>query len=340
VGREMLMSIKRNYSRYLTYSRNVFIPLTRVCRNRCGYCTFRRDVDKQGNLMSEEEVMGLVRRAEEKGCHEALLTYGESADEMITVKKELEERGYRSMTELTYEISRQIVEESQLMVHTNAGLLSRGEQIRLRKVTASMGLMLESSSERLMGTIAHADSPGKDPSKRKLMIEQAGELKIPFTTGLLIGIGETDEEIYSSLKDLRAIQDEHGHLQEIIIQNFLPKPNTPMERYSAPSYERMASVVALARMMFPDLAIQLPPNLNIGRIMDFLALGVDDLGGLSPVSIDHVNPEMPWPIGLLEKKDIKERLPTYPQFIDKEYLSDINYNKALSLIDDSGYVRK
>jgi len=339
ISLDVLMEVKYSYSKELTFSRNVFIPLTRVCRNRCGYCTFRRDVAHEKNVMGPSEVHELAKRADGIGCHEVLFTYGERADENQVVKDELEHYGFDSMTSYVYELSEKIVERTNMLVHTNAGLLKDYELKKLRDVTASMGLMLESSSVRLMGMVAHRESPGKEPQKRKDMIRRAGKLRIPFTTGLLIGIGETDEEIYRSLMDIRRIQDRYGHIQEIIVQNFVPKSGTPMAHLSGPGLQKICSVLTLARLIFPDVAIQLPPNLNSDRVREMLPYGIDDLGGISPISIDHVNPESPWPLQFISELGLRERLPVYPRFIDKGFLSDTNYRKALDLIDGSGYAR-
>jgi len=340
VPKELLMDIKMRYSKELTYSKNVFVPLTRVCRNRCGYCTFRREAIPDGNLMSKEDVRELVLRADRMGCHEALLTFGERADDHREVRDELSNMGYDSMVEYIYDISKMINDTSGLMVHTNAGLLN-GEELRmLKEVNASMGLMLETSSERLMHTIAHMHSPGKDPKKRADMMEAAGRLRIPFTTGILIGIGETSEEILNSMLEIRRIQDRWGHLQEIIVQNFVPKNGTPMASYKGPGLEKMRQVISLARLMFPDMAIQLPPNLNRENVRELIGYGIDDLGGVSPISIDHVNPESPWPMEIIGDMRLNERLPVYPRFISKEFLSERVYKRAMGITDGSGYVRK
>ena len=201
----------------------------------------------------------------------------------------------------------------------------------LREVNASMGLMLETSSQRMMETIAHNNSPGKDPKLRIATIENAGKLKIPFTTGLLIGIGETVAERAESLLELRRIQDKYGHIQEIIIQNFKPKPGIPMEDFKEPSLAEMIKMVSVTKLMFPDVSVQVPPNLNKHHSQIFLMSGADDWGGVSPLTPDFVNPEAPWPeIEYLKQITeelgfkLQERLPVYPKYINEEFLDHRN----------------
>jgi len=340
VSNDTLMGIKNDYSDLVTYSKNIFLPLTRLCRNKCGYCTFRKEPKGPHNIMGKEEILSLVRSGQRNKCHEALFTFGERAETYSVACEELDSYGYGSMAEYIYDISMEIMETSDLLVHTNAGLLRRSELRLLREANASMGLMLESSSERLMEKEAHKNSPGKEPRLRLEMMRNAGKMKIPFTTGVLIGIGETDLEIYQSLLDIRKMADRHGNIQEIIIQNFVPKNNSPMEGFQPPSLEKIMSVISLARMMFPDISIQLPPNLNRKNLMELMGLGVDDLGGVSPITPDHVNPESPWPVKMIEKLGLVERLPVYPKFISKEFLSEIVYKKAIGLVSDDGFVRR
>ena len=310
----------------VTYSRNIFIPLTRACRNRCGYCTFRSDTPEPP-LLEPEDVMGEVRRALSLGCTEALFTFGEDAHEFPGVRDKLESLGFGDMTDYTYHLC-ELTLDAGLLPHTNMGVIGYHELRMLKEVNASMGLMLESASPRLMETEAHRESPGKDPRLRIKMIEDAGRLRIPFTTGLLIGIGETLEERAESLLELRRIQDSYGHIQEIIIQNFRSKPGIPMENQREPSLLEMVKMVAVAKIMFPDVSIQVPPNLNRETGEVFLLAGADDWGGVSPISRDYVNPEAPWPeIDELKRITesagfaLEERLPVYRKFISREFLS-------------------
>ncbi len=315
----------------ITFSKNAFIPLTEVCRNTCGYCTFRKDPKELGNnlLMLPSKVILKLKEAEQYGCKEALFTFGERSDETKEIKNLLEKLGFGSMSEYLYHICEETLKKTGLLPHSNPGVISRKELKMLKEVNASMGMMLENCSPRLMETEAHKKSPGKNPWLRIQTIENAGKLKIPFTTGLLIGIGETLEERAESLLELRRIQNKYGHIQEIIIQNFRSKPGIPMENHPEPSLLEVLKTVAVAKIIFPDVSIQVPPNLNRETTQMFLLAGADDWGGVSPLTRDYVNPEAPWP-EIDELKcltfeagfSMKERLPVYPQYINSEFLSE------------------
>jgi len=335
----MKKALNLQREKIITYSRNVFIPVTRLCRNRCGYCTFRRDEVKLP-ILPPEDIMGRLKKAESYGCKEALFTFGEAADQLEPVMDQLERLGYNNMVEYLFYICQETLDNTLLLPHTNMGILKYKELKMLREVNASMGLMLETSSPRLMETIAHKNSPGKDPKLRIKTIEDAGKLRIPFTTGLLIGIGETIDERVESLLELRRIQDKYGHIQEIIIQNFKSKPGIPMEDYPEPTLLEMIKMVAVSKMLFPDVSIQVPPNLNRETCEIFLFAGADDWGGISPLTRDYVNPEAPWPeIGELERITrkagfkLKERLPVYSKFISDEYLSEMVLEKVRIHLD-------
>jgi FO synthase subunit 1 len=318
-------------SNTITYSKNVFLPLTEICKNKCGYCTFRKDSNSFDAkiLMKPEEVLGIIKKADSLNCKEALFTFGEQPDETDKVMAELVNLGFDGMLEYLYYICSETLEKTSLLPHSNPGILKKDELKMLREVNASMGLMLETSSQRMMETIAHENSPGKNPKLRISTIENAGKLKIPFTTGLLIGIGETIEERVESLLELRRIQNKYGHIQEIIIQNFKPKPGIPMEDYMEPSMAEMIRMVSITKLMFPDVSVQVPPNLNQHHSQIFLMAGADDWGGVSPVTPDYVNPEAPWP-EIDELKNIttelgfklQERLPVYPDYINEEFLDN------------------
>lgn len=320
----------------ITYSKNVFLPLTNICRNECGYCTFRREPEAPDVtlLMKVEEVMNTIHQADGYGCREALFAFGEHADATSQVKEALDGLGFESMLEYLYHLCQMTLNESGLLPHSNPGVLGKNELKMLREVNASMGLMLENSSPRLMESPAHKKSPGKDPQLRIETIENAGKLKIPFTTGLLIGIGETLEERVDSLLEIRRIQDKYGHIQEIIIQNFKPKPGIEMENNPEPSLLDMIRTVAVTKLLFPECGVQVPPNLNRDTAQIFLLAGADDWGGVSPLTKDYVNPEAPWP-ELDELKSLteelgfqlKERLPVYPKYLKKEFLSDFILQK-------------
>jgi len=323
----------------ITYSKNVFLPLTEICRNECGYCTFKKSPDDENVriLMGEDEIFNILREADKYGCKEALFTFGERPDETEEVKSALEDSGFDDMIDYLHYICNETLNNTGLLPHSNPGILEKNKLKKLKEVNASMGLMLETTSKRLMKTIAHEKSPGKDPDLRIKTIEDAGKLKIPFTTGLLIGIGETIEERAQSLLEIKRLNDRYGHIQEIIIQNFKPKPGIPMESWKEPSLIEMIKMVAVTRLLFPEIGVQVPPNLNRRNAQVFLLAGADDWGGVSPVTKDYVNPEAPWP----ELEDLKlmteemglflhERLPVYKKFLSREFLSDKIRNKISS----------
>ena len=324
----------------VTYSKNIFLPLTNICRNECGYCVYRRNPESFDAtiLMDKSEVMNIVERADRYNCHEALFTFGEGADEFPEVYHALDKQGFNSMVDYLYFLCNETLEKSNLLPHSNPGILEKKDLKLLREVNASMGLMLENSSPRLMETIAHFKSPGKNPKLRLKTIEDAGKLKIPFTTGLLIGVGETVEERAESLRDIRKLHDKYGHIQEIIIQNFKSKPGIPMENQAEPSIMEMVKMVTVTKLMFPDVSVQVPPNLNIESAPMFLLAGADDWGGVSPLSKDYVNPEAPWP-EITKLKDLTqelgfeliERLPVYPEFISDKFLSERILQKISSI---------
>ena len=315
------------YSNIITFSRNIFIPVTHQCRNHCAYCGF---VSKDPRTwMDIENYDKLLIKAKEFSCSEVLLTLGEKPEEKYeSARRFLDDNGFKTTVEFVKHLC-EIALNYGLLPHSNLGVLSYSELQLLKDSNASMGLMLESASSRLMDEgEAHFHSPGKDPKLRIETIENAGKLKIPFTTGILIGIGETWEERIESLIVLKQINDKHSHIQEIIIQNFNPQPETPMSDVSPPSTQTILNVIAIARIIFPsEVSIQVPPNLNRERILKAIKNGANDLGGISPVSIDYINPNMDWQEDreirnelLNHKLILKERLPVYPQY--EKYLSD------------------
>lgn len=299
--------------RVITYSKNIFLPLTSVCRNRCGYCSFRTPVH-DGCVMTPDEVEEVLRRGKECGCTEALFTFGEHPEEEAGFGAYLEKTGYDSILDYCEAMCRKSIEYG-ILPHTNAGILTYDELKRLRRVNASMGLMLETTAR----IPAHNGSKGKEPEVRLAMMEDAGKLKIPFTTGLLLGIGETVADREESLVAIRDIHRKYGHIQEIILQNFCPKDNTPMAAFHVPETEEICDTIKMARRILPEeISIQIAPNLiDASRL---ISCGVNDLGGVSPVTIDYVNPEHPWP-ALEDLKRIAgdahlaERLCIYPRFI-------------------------
>ncbi len=316
----------------ITYSPKVFVPLTRLCRDRCHYCTFvaspsRLQRDGQGMYMELDEVEQIARAGVQAGCREVLITLGDRPeDRWPQARSFLQERGYTSTVEYVRAACIRVIESTGLLPHVNAGVLTWEELRQLRPVSPSMGLMLESSSQRLFNTpgAVHFGSPDKDPALRLRCIEDAGRLAIPFTSGVLAGIGETPEEYVDSVLALRSISREFGHIQEVIIQNFRAKPDTPMRGRPDAEGRPFALAVAVARILLgPAIAVQSPPNLNRGEQLDqLLSAGIDDLGGISPVTLDHVNPERPWPqLDELESAcqkvgaDLVPRLTVYPRYV-------------------------
>ena len=336
----MSLANSKREDNLVTYSKNVFIPLTEICRNYCGYCTFRKE-PKDSNaiiLKDKSEVISQLKLAEKYGCKEALFSFGEQADEKKVVKSALKNKAFENMTEYLYDICEATLNNTNLLPHTNVGILSYEDMNSLKKVNVSMGMMLENTSHRLMEMDAHKNSPGKDPDLRIRTIADAGDLKIPYSTGILIGIGETKEEITDSLLTIKKLHDKYGHIQEVIIQNFKSKSGIPMEQYQEPSVLDMIRTVSVAKLLLEDVAIQVPPNLNSETNQIFLLCGADDWGGISPISKDYVNPESPWP-KIEYMKDLthdagmklKERLAVYDKYTNKEYLSENVLNNTLKL---------
>ena len=321
----------------MTYSKNVFIPVTNICRNRCGYCGFRRDPGQpDARLMKPGEILPVLENGVRAGCTEALLTFGESAEEVPEYRKWLKELGYSSTLEYLLFLCETAIGIG-ILPHTNAGIMTRSELKALKPLNASMGLMLESTAT----LDAHKDCPGKIPELRLDTIQEAGKLQIPFTTGLLVGIGEIREDRIKSLEAIADLHRKYGHIQEVIIQNFAPKLGTPMETSPGPSVEEIIDTICLARQILPpDVAVQVPPNLIDPKAL--IAKGVSDLGGISPLTIDWINPEAEWPNvkDLQEKLGsilLKERLPIHPQYVKKGWYSDRIGELIAKLSDAEGY---
>ena len=330
----MLETAKYRENNLITYSKNIFIPLTEICRNDCGYCNFKKNPNDSNAIIlkSKEEILENLKEAEKYGCKEALFTFGEDADEEEIVQIKLKEYGYDSMVDYVVDVCQMTLDETTLLPHTNGGNYSYEDLKRLKEVNASMGLMLENSSSRLLELPAHNKSPGKNPEIRLNTIRNAGKLKIPYTTGILIGIGETKEEIAESLLAIKDLYDEYRHIQEVIIQNFTPIPGIEMENWPEPSFLDMIRTVIAGTLIFKDtdVSIQVPPNLNNDTAQIFLLCGADDWGGVSPVSPDYVNITSPWPgIDELQKLtedagfELTERLCIYEKYINKEWLNDV-----------------
>jgi len=310
----------------LTYSRKVFIPLTQLCRDVCRYCTFAKAPRRLASAyLSPDEVLGIARQGAAAGCKEALFTLGDKPElRYAAARQALDALGFATTVDYLEHVAGRVLAETGLIPHINAGVLTPDDYARLRKVSGSMGLMLESASERLCQRGGpHFGSPDKLPAVRLASMASAGEAAVPFTSGLLIGIGETREERLDALFALRDLHRRHGHLQEAIIQNFRAKPGTPMADWPEPSEAELLWTVAAARLILdPAVSIQSPPNLNPGRTAALIGAGLDDWGGISPVTIDHVNPEAPWPeiAGLAAEcaaagRPLVERLTAHPRFV-------------------------
>jgi len=316
----------RHKGRTITFSPKIFVPLTNLCRDFCGYCTFRRAPDEPGaKTMTLAELREIVRWGEELGCTEVLLSLGDRPEALYPEMRDFLARlGLRRTLDYLYEACKLVLEESTLLPHSNPGLMGKSDLARLKKVNASLGLMLESASERLMlAGGAHFDAPDKRPALRLKTIEEAGRLRIPFTTGILIGIGETWRERIEALFATRSLHARYGHIQEVIIQNFRAKPEIPMRDHPEPSLEAMLKTIALARLIFGgEMNLQAPPNLTPESYPLYLKAGINDWGGVSPLTPDYINPEAPWPaLALLSRKTaeagflLRARLPLYPEFV-------------------------
>ncbi len=308
------------YGTRLTFSPKVFVPLTMLCRDRCGYCTFAKAPARLGSpFLSLDEVLAIARAGRDAGCHEALFTLGESPETRYPEAATwLDDHGYSSTVDYLAAACRAVLEETGLLPHANAGALSAEELRTLRGVSASQGMMIESVNP---GLAAHRSAPDKDPARRLSTLEAAGEERIPFTTGLLVGIGESRADRLATLEAIVASHRRHGHVQEVIVQNFLPKPGTAMHRSPACPTDEFLWTIAIARLVLPtDIHLQAPPNLS-DDLAPLVASGIDDWGGVSPVTADHVNPERAWPaLGVLRTATeasghtLAPRLTIYPEF--------------------------
>jgi FO synthase len=340
----------------ITYSRKVFLPLTNLCRDYCGYCTFRRDPGEAGaHTMTPDEVMEVVRAGERMGCTETLFSLGDKPELLFPEMREtLRRLGYKSTLHYLEAMCEMVLRESSLLPHPNPGLMSAEWLERLSRVSPSMGLMLETTSARLLAKrAAHDNAPDKDPAKRLRVIEDAGRQKIPFTTGILIGIGETLEERVDALIAIRDLHEKYGHIQEVIVQNFRAKSGTPMAHWPEPDREDMLRTLAVARLMMPAMNIQAPPNLSDPHYADLLDGGINDWGGVSPLTPDFINPEKPWPhLNDLRLRteakgfELRQRLPVYPEFADQfsahfsESHESLLQQRVRSAADAEGYARK
>jgi FO synthase len=343
----------RGHGKLITYSRKVFIPLTHLCRDVCHYCTFAKTPRHIGQAyMTVEAVLELCRQGAANGCQEALFTLGEKPElRYSAARSALDEIGAATTLEYVRTVAAAVLAETGLLPHINAGCMTAEEIAMLRPVSASMGIMLESASPRLCEKgMPHYGSPDKDPARRLETIALAGQARVPFTSGILIGIGETRLERIESLLALRRLHEEYGHIQEIIVQNFRAKPGTRMARAPEPDLDDLLWTIAVARLLFgPTMSIQAPPNLSPGVLPQLIAAGINDWGGVSPVTPDHVNPEAPWPhLDLLASetaaagKFLEQRLTVYPAYAQdgRRWLDEKIRPAVLKLLDSGGLARR
>ena len=340
------------HGRLISYSRKVFIPLTKLCRDVCHYCTFaERPRAGRPAFLSPEDVLTIARAGAAAGCTEALFTLGDKPELRYGVAREaLAARGYTTTIEYLREMCGLVLQETDLLPHLNPGVMTRDEIRKLREVSASMGIMLESSSARLCepGGV-HYGSPDKLPEVRLEMMRHAGELAVPFTTGILIGIGETRAERLESLAAIATLHRTHGHIQEVIVQNFRAKPKTKQADAPEPDLDDLLWSIAAARLILPvEVHVQAPPNLSPGVYEKLIGAGIDDWGGVSPVTPDHVNPEAPWPeIATLAERSARfgkilvPRLPVYPAYAGatERWLAPAIATRVRRAIDAEGWAR-
>jgi len=341
------------HGRTVTYSRKVFVPLTMLCRDVCHYCTFAKPPAKLDRpFLTPEEVVAIAEAGRRVGCKEALFTLGDRPEERYPVARRwLAERGYHSTLDYVRAVSIRVIEETGLLPHLNPGVMTYEDMARLKQVSASMGLMLEQSTERLLEKgMAHHGSPDKVPAVRLRTMEDAGRLAIPFTTGILVGIGETLRERAASVFAIRDVHRRYRHVQEVIVQNFRAKPGTRMHAHAEPGDEEFLAAVAAARIVLgPRVNLQAPPNLSDPHYPRLLDAGINDWGGVSPVTPDHVNPEAAWPrLETLRARTeergftLRERLCVYPEYATRPdpYLAGKMRAPVASLLDEAGLARQ
>jgi FO synthase len=342
----------RGRGRTVTFSAKVFVPLTTLCRDECGYCTFRRDPGEAGaRTLTPDEVVALVQAGARLGAKEALFSLGDRPEARFPEHREfLRRHGHRTTLSYLRAMCALTLEQSSLLPHANPGLMGERDLAALREVNVSMGIMLETVADRLLGPgLAHDNAPDKVPARRLRTIALAGKLGIPFTTGILIGIGESPRERVDALVAIRDVHERWGHIQEVIVQNFRAKPRIPMRDAPEPTLDDLLRTLAVARLVLgPDVNIQAPPNLTPGVYPKLLAAGLNDWGGVSPLTPDHINPEKPWP-GLRALReaterqgfDFRERLAIYPEYAARaEFLDAGLRSRVAALIDSDGLVRK
>jgi FO synthase len=341
----------QHWGRVMTYSRKVFIPLTNYCRDECKYCTFvKRPGDESATVMTPNQVLLVAQKGQELGCKEALFSLGEKPElRYKQVRHALRDMGYKTLIDYVIAMCKLVLTNTTLIPHVNAGNLTDEEFKKLKKCSASMGIMLESTSEALLEKgAAHFACPDKVPALRIKTIERAGQNKVPFTTGILIGIGETWQDRVDSLSIINQLHQRYGHIQEVIVQNFCAKSDTEMAEFPEPSLHDMLKTLAVARLMLdPSISLQAPPNLQ-ENFQYYISAGINDWGGISPLTRDFINPENAWPQlatlatscqqqGLI----LQERLTVYPDYLtDKKSFVDEKMNeKLICMMADSGLAR-
>lgn len=344
---------ERYKGRTVTYSRKVFIPLTTLCRDTCGYCTFvKHPNDPAAHTLTPDEVLAIAEAGRQAGCKEALFSLGERPELQHSLAREhLRRLGYSTMVDYLRAMCDLVLAKTGLLPHSNPGTLSREEMKDLRDVNVSMGMMLETVSDRLTERgQAHFGCPDKVPAVRLATLRTAGELSVPFTTGVLIGIGETRAERVDTLLAIRDIQAEYGHIQEVIVQNFRAKPDTRMAGYTEPDVKEMLRTLAVARLILGGrMNLQAPPNLTPREYGQYLGAGINDWGGVSPVTLDHINPEAAWPqIAKLRQVTaqwgytLRERLAIYPEYAQDttRWLNGSLHQRVAEWIDIDGLVKQ
>lgn len=341
---------QRHHGSTVTYSRKVFIPLTNLCRDYCGYCTFRKDPGDPGaKTMSPDEVLAVATAGAKLGCKEALFSLGDKPEVLFaSMREELQRYGQRRTVDYLVQMCQHVLDHTPLLPHANPGVMGPRDLERLKEVSPSMGIMLETTSERLMGKgMAHDNAPDKAPAVRLRTIENAGKLNIPFTTGILIGIGETFQERLEALWAIRKLHERYGHIQEVIIQNFRAKPDIPMQAYPEPTLLDFLRTIAVARLILGgEMNLQAPPNLTPEQYQLLLTAGINDWGGVSPLTIDFINPEAPWPqlqtltqvsadMGLR----LRQRLTVYPEYIihKQGFMAAGLADRLRAMADHEGY---
>ena len=340
----------RGHGRRLTFSAKIFIPLTTLCRDYCGYCTFRKDPGEPGAFtMTPEQVLALASAGARLGAKEALFSLGDKPEALFPEHRAFLRRlGHRTTLGYLRAISEQVLEETGLLPHANPGLMGERDLAALREVNVSMGIMLESTSERLLSPgAAHDRAPDKVPGRRLKTIARAGALGIPFTTGILIGIGETLAERVEALLAIRELHERHGHIQEVIVQNFRVKATIPMRGWPEPDSLDLLRTIAVARLLLgPAMNIQAPPNLS-ADYGPLLLAGINDWGGVSPLTPDFINPEAPWPqidrLAAISREagyELCERLTIYPEYVhDPAFVADGLRGRLAAAADPAGYPR-